>query len=163
MSGRWYLCDAVLGWLRHFSRSSLRFQLPLEFIEGTPVRALSDDLLGAALDHPRLLDAQGIKAHGILGIVLAPLGLGNFLHGLEGIVIARYEALVHERLGGPLRLEGAHVGGLQDRPQRPFRRERSTSGSPASIERRRGPEKFRATSISPAAIAFANKASGSPT
>jgi hypothetical protein len=60
----------------------LSLQLPLQFIEETPVGALGDELLGDAFDHPGLLEAQGEKAHRVLGIILPPAIVGDLLYGL---------------------------------------------------------------------------------
>src|SRR5438309_1446031 len=50
----------------------LLLQFPFELGEEAPVGALGDKLLGAALDHPHLVQAQGIEAHRILVVVLTP-------------------------------------------------------------------------------------------
>src|SRR5688572_28377465 len=89
---------------------SLSLQFLLQFIEEAPVRALGDELLGAAFDHPGFVQAQVVKAHGILGVILAPLAVGNLLHGLEGVAVVLRVALVYQKLGSPLRLEGTDVG-----------------------------------------------------
>src|SRR6266850_1831282 len=102
--------------------SSLQFLLQL--LEEPPVSTLRDQALRRRLDHPRLAEAEGIEADGVLRIVDAPLVVRNILHGLERIVVARREAAVDEGPSGPLRLEGADVGRLQDRPQRPLGRDR---------------------------------------
>src|SRR5439155_26133163 len=88
---------------------TLPLQLLLEFLEETPVSALSDELLRAALDHSDLVEAQGIEAHTILRIVFTPLIVGDLLHGLEGNVVVLGVAFVHEEAGDPLRLSGTHV------------------------------------------------------
>src|SRR5215470_6612123 len=88
----------------------LALQLLLQLVEEAPVSPLSDELLGGALDHPRLVQAQGIEADRILGVVLAPLPIRKLLNGLEGIVVPLHILLVHEEAGGPLRLKRADVG-----------------------------------------------------
>src|SRR5215475_420757 len=63
----------------------LPLHLLLQRVEEAPVGALGDDLLGGTLDQPGLMQAEGIKAHGILGIVFAPLGVRQLLHRLAGV------------------------------------------------------------------------------
>src|SRR6266852_2907768 len=96
------------------ARSSL--QLLLQLGQEPPVGTLRDERLRRRLDHPRLAQAQGIEADGVLRIVDAPLVVGNILHGLERIVVARREAAIHEGPRGPLRFEGAEVGSFQGGP-----------------------------------------------
>src|SRR5438552_3189496 len=103
---------------RSARRPSLSLELSLQLVEEAPVRALGDNLLRARLDHPRLVEAEGVEAHRVLRIVDAPLVVGNILHGRERIVVARREPAVDEGPSGPFRLEGAEGGRLQDRPQR---------------------------------------------
>jgi hypothetical protein len=55
----------------------LSLQLFLQLVEEAPVGALGDDFLGGALDHPHLMKAQGIEAHGVFGVILAPLIIGD--------------------------------------------------------------------------------------
>jgi hypothetical protein len=47
----------------------------------------------------RIVQAQGIKAHRVFGVIRAPLPVGDLLHGLEGIVVALRAAPVDEGLG----------------------------------------------------------------
>src|SRR5687768_9122781 len=84
----------------------LALQLLLQLVEEAPVGALGEDLLGSAFNHAGLVQPQGVEAHGILGVVLTPLGVRNIFHGLEGIVVPVCVALVHEDLGHPLWLDG---------------------------------------------------------
>src|SRR5438034_3213530 len=42
-----------------------------------------DDLLRARLDHPRLVQAQGVEAKRVLRIVVAPPAVGDVLQRLE--------------------------------------------------------------------------------
>src|SRR3990170_4842958 len=65
----------------------LPLQLLLQLVEKAPVGALGDDLLRAALDHPGLVQAEGVEAHRILGLVFPPIAVGDFSHGLESIVL----------------------------------------------------------------------------
>lgn len=95
----------------------LPLQLLLQLMEEAPVGALGDDLLRARLDHAHLMEAEGIEAYAVLGIILALSAVRNVPHSLEGVFVALREASVHEKSRDPLRLEGAEIGGLQDRPQ----------------------------------------------
>jgi hypothetical protein len=52
--------------------SPLSLQFLLELVEEAPVSPLGNKLLRTAFDHPELMQAQGIEAHGVLGVVLAP-------------------------------------------------------------------------------------------
>ena len=45
-------------------------------------------LLRARLDHADLVQAQRVEAHRVLGVVLAPLVVGDLVQRLEGIVVA---------------------------------------------------------------------------
>src|SRR5215831_3965923 len=67
--------------------SPLALQLLLQLIEEAPIGTLRNDLLGTTFNHSSLMQAQGVEAHGIFGIILAPPVVGNVLHRLEGIVI----------------------------------------------------------------------------
>jgi hypothetical protein len=67
----------------------LALQPLLQLVEEAPVGALGDELLGGRREHPRLMQAQGVKAHRILGVILALLAVGQLLHGLEGVAIVR--------------------------------------------------------------------------
>ena len=51
----------------------------LSLVEEAPVGALGDELLRGALDHPDLVQAQGVEAQGVLGAVLTPLAVGDLL------------------------------------------------------------------------------------
>src|ERR1043166_6270773 len=116
MAGTWcsLACSTAL------QPSLLSLQLLLELLWEPPVGALGDELLRTALEHTSLVQAEGVKAHRILGVVLAPLVVWNIFHGLEGIVVPGRVALIHKDPGRPLRLTRAHVGCFQDRAQRPF-------------------------------------------
>jgi hypothetical protein len=54
-------------------RPALLLQLLLQLVEKAPVRALSDDFQRVRLDHAHLVQAQGIEAQRILGVVFVPL------------------------------------------------------------------------------------------
>src|SRR5439155_17889892 len=92
----------------------LALQLLLQRVEEAPVRALGQELLRAALEHPYLMQTQGVEAQGVLGALLTPLAIGDLLDGLEGIVIALGIALVHDEPSGLLWLKGADIGRFQD-------------------------------------------------
>src|SRR5215471_748078 len=50
----------------------LLLQLLFQLLEEAPVSALGDDLLRTALDHPHFVEPQGVEAHGVFRIILAP-------------------------------------------------------------------------------------------
>src|SRR4030095_14688226 len=68
-------------------RSSLSLQLLLQLVEEAPIGPLRDDLLGTGLDHPGLVQPEGVEAHRILWLVLAPAVVRDLLQRLEGIVV----------------------------------------------------------------------------
>src|SRR5262245_23557754 len=74
-------------------RSPLSLQLLLQLVEEAPVGALGDNLLRGALEHPDLMEAQGVEPHGVLGVVLAPPAVRDLLHSLEGVVVVLREPL----------------------------------------------------------------------
>src|SRR5919108_1314008 len=98
----------------------LALQLFLQLGEEAPVGALGDELLGGALQHPGLVQAQGVKTYGVLGVILTPLGVRDLLQRLEGVVVPWRITLVYQESGGTLGLEGADVSRLQDGTQCPF-------------------------------------------
>ena len=69
-----------------------------------------------------LVQVQRIEAHGVLGIGLPPAMIWDLLHRLQGVVIARGEALLHDELGRALRFEGADVSRFQEDTQRAWSR-----------------------------------------
>src|SRR5215470_11362092 len=84
---------------------SLVLHLLLQFVEEAPVGPLRDELLGTGLDHPGFVQPEGMEAHGILRIILAPAVVRDLLQSLEDIVVALCRALVDEEAGDPLRLQ----------------------------------------------------------
>src|SRR6266508_6979950 len=120
-------------WSRHWLESllppfpapqpplSLFLQFLLQLVEEAPVGALGEYFLGGAFDHTNLVQAQGVEAHCIRGVVLAPASIGDLLHRLQGVVVARRKALLHDELGGTFRLQGADGGRLQDGAHRALR------------------------------------------
>src|SRR5215472_13223500 len=54
-------------------------QLALQLVHEAPVRGVGNDLVGIRLDHAGLAQPQRVKAHRVLGIVLPPFCVGNFL------------------------------------------------------------------------------------
>lgn len=69
----------------------------LEDIGEAPVGALGNNLLWDRLDHPHLMQPEGIEPHGILGIVVAP-PVGNLLQDLPHQVVAWGVPAVHQLL-----------------------------------------------------------------
>ncbi len=92
------------------SSPTLFLQLLLQFLEEAPVGALGNKLLGAALDHPSLMEAEGVEAHRIFGIILTPPPVGQLLHHLKSRVVLLCEVLIDECLRGLLWLECAQIG-----------------------------------------------------
>src|SRR5712691_6756608 len=74
----------------------LSLHLPLQLVEEAPVAALGTDLLRADLNHPHLVEAEGVEAHGILMVVLAPLVVGDLLQRMEGVVVTLRGALLYQ-------------------------------------------------------------------
>jgi hypothetical protein len=56
----------------------LRLQLTFQLVEETPVGALGDERVRARLDHADLVQPERIEPERVLGIVLAPAGIGDF-------------------------------------------------------------------------------------
>src|SRR2546428_4540797 len=81
---------------------TLSLQLLLQLVEKTPVGALSDELLGTALDHANLVQTESIEAQGVLRVVGAPAGVGEGLDHLQSDLIVRLVALGHDGSGGLL-------------------------------------------------------------
>src|SRR2546428_4335593 len=99
-------------------KSSL--QLLLQLVEKAPVGPLGDELLRARLHHTDLVEPQRIEAHGVLGVVLAPLGVWEPTDRFERILIALGVAAIDDQARCPPGLERADVGRLQDRAYRPL-------------------------------------------
>ena len=74
---------------------------------------------GAALDHPHLMQAQGVEAHRVLRVVLPPVAVGDLFQRLEEHARSCCVALVHEKPGSLLWLAAAEIRRLQDRAQLP--------------------------------------------
>src|SRR5712691_5492644 len=110
--------------VQSLGRLTLALQLLLQLGEEPPVGALSDDLLGARLDQARLVKPERVEAHRVLGIELAPAGVGHLLERLKNVVGALREPSVDDGASDSLGLQGAHVNRLQDRTQRPLGRHR---------------------------------------
>src|SRR5262245_60084288 len=96
-----------------FKTTGSRFQLAPDLIEEAPVGALGQELLGRALEHPDLLEAQGVEAQSVLGAIIAPT-VGELLYGLQGIVVALGVAVVDDELRGLRGLACADIRRLQD-------------------------------------------------
>src|SRR5919106_5673271 len=82
----------------------LSLQLLLQLIEEAPVRALRNDLLGACLDHARLMQAQGVEPQRVLGVILAPRAVWQLLQRLHRVVIVLGNTFVNKHPGHALRL-----------------------------------------------------------
>src|SRR5262245_13783761 len=52
---------------------ALPLQLLLQLVEEAPVGAPGDELLGARLDHPGLMETQSVKPERIVGVPQSPL------------------------------------------------------------------------------------------
>src|SRR5258705_3566133 len=93
--------------------SSLK--LALELVEETPIGAVGNDLVGSRPDKAGLAQPQRIEPDRILGIVLPPPCVRNFLERLERILVARSKSCIDNSPGHALRLGDAKVGGFDDR------------------------------------------------
>ena len=49
-------------------------------MEEAPIGALGNEFLGAALEHPNLVQAQGVEAQGVLGAIRLPRRIGEILY-----------------------------------------------------------------------------------
>src|SRR5215470_5483403 len=119
----------VMGLMRvHASRanSHLSFQLLLQLGDETPVGPLRDDLLRTRLDHPRLMEAEGVEPDGGIRVVFAPARVGDFFQGLNGIVITRCISLSDEELSGLIWFHGAELVRFHHRPDHPLGGNRMT-------------------------------------
>src|ERR1700686_4876556 len=97
-----------------------RLQLAFYLVEKPPIRPIGDDLLRARFDETCFVQAQGIKADRVLGVVFAPFVVGNFAQRLEGIVVASSETAIDDLSCNAGRFGGAEVGGLQNGPKHTF-------------------------------------------
>src|SRR6266850_3897800 len=70
------------------SASCSCFQLLLEFVEKPPVGALGDEFLRARLDHPELVQPQGVEAQGVFWVGLAPARVGQAFENFQPYLIA---------------------------------------------------------------------------
>src|SRR5581483_371681 len=102
--------------------ASSSLQLLPQLVEEAPVGPLGDDPLGAGFDHARLVEAEGVEAHRVLRLVLAPAVIGDALHRLERKPVFFREPSLHDEPGRTLRIGGAEVGGLEQRSQGPLGR-----------------------------------------
>jgi len=55
----------------------LRLQFPFKLVKKPPIGSLGDECRGAHLDHPHLVEAQGMETQCVLGTRGAPVSLGN--------------------------------------------------------------------------------------
>src|SRR6267378_5748833 len=87
---------------------TLSLELLLELVDEAPVGGVRDDLLRARLDHPDLVEAQGVEADRVFGIEIPPPAVRNLLHRLQRIVVA--VPLVGHQPRRPIGLGRAEVG-----------------------------------------------------
>src|SRR4249920_175086 len=92
----------------------LSLQLFFQLLNKSPVCALREEPIGTLLDHPYIVQTQGVETHSVLGVVFTPLAIRKLLHGLERIIVARRVALIDEKPGRVLGLKRAYVGTLHD-------------------------------------------------
>src|SRR5215813_2157208 len=104
-----------------------RLQLALELVEEAPVGAVGDDLLWARFDQTDLVQPQRVEAHGVLGVVLAPLVVGQFAQSLQRIVVPRGEAAIDNLPRDALRLGGAEIRRFEDGTNHALGRDRIVS------------------------------------
>src|SRR5262249_38214954 len=83
----WRLVSLLLS---HGTRS--RLQLLLQLVKDPPICTLRNELLRTRLDHPDLVEAQGMEAQRVFGIGLAPAVVGPGLEHLQAHLVARFEA-----------------------------------------------------------------------
>src|SRR6266545_6166971 len=100
----------------------LALQFFLELIEEAPVCALSNDLLRAALNHPHFVEPQRVEADRVFRVVLAPARVGNLPESLRRVGQLSGVPATHDEASRLLWVRGAQIGGLENRPQRPLRR-----------------------------------------
>src|SRR5262245_43619223 len=75
---------------------SLSLELALELVEEAPVGRLRDELVGRQLDHARVTQPQRVEAKRVVGIILAPFVVRDFLQRLQRIVVARGKAAIDD-------------------------------------------------------------------
>src|SRR5215470_12150939 len=92
----------------------LPLQLLLQLVEKAPVGALGEDPLWMRLDHARLMEPEAVKTDRVLRGVLTPLSIGNIAHKLKRVLVLPRVALGRQGAGGPIRLQGAYFGRLED-------------------------------------------------
>src|SRR5215472_14625166 len=100
-----------------------RLELALEFVEESRVGAIGDDLVRVGFDQPDLVQAEGIVADGVLGIVFAPFVVRQLAQRLTGIVVSRGEPALDEPLRGTSGVGGAEIDGFEDGARRAFGRD----------------------------------------
>src|SRR5262249_62127348 len=66
------------------------------------------------------MQPQRIKSGRVFGIVFTPARVRNFAESLRGIVRLATVTTAHDKASRMLRVGGAQIGGLEDRPQCPF-------------------------------------------
>src|SRR5215472_86356 len=106
------------------TNASLRLQLAFELVEKAPIGSIGDDLLRARFNETRLAHPQRVEPQRVLGVVFAPFVVGVVVQRLQRVVVTLGETAIDEPPRGARRIAGAQIGGLQDRPQHPFARDR---------------------------------------
>src|SRR5438874_12255691 len=115
---------------RTTSRTAVRltsaFQLLLELIDEPPVGAVRDDLLGARLDHPDLVEAQGVEADRVFGVEVPPAAIRDLPHRLQRVLIT--VPLVGHQPRRSIGFGRAEVGRFEDGAERALARHRMLAG-----------------------------------
>src|SRR5215472_5918242 len=94
------VCVIVIG----SSPVALSLQLAFEFVEETPVRAVSDNLLRARLDQTGLVEAERIEPHRVFRVVFAPFVVGDLAQSLRCVIVPVGEPASDDASRDPLRL-----------------------------------------------------------
>src|SRR5580704_265922 len=95
--------------------SSSTFQLAFKLVEEAPIRAVCQNLVGGRPDQAGLAQPQRIESDSVIGIVVPPSCVRDFLERLQRIVIASCISRIDNPLRDPLRLVHAKIGGFKDR------------------------------------------------
>src|ERR1700730_16464397 len=92
-------------------------QLALELVEESPIRAVSNDLVGIGLDHASLPQPQRIESDRVLGVVVAPLVVRDFFQCLQRVIIPGRKPAIDHPSRGTHWIADAEIGRLEDRAQ----------------------------------------------
>src|ERR1700682_1441607 len=104
---------------RTYATSGLEF--PFQFVEVSPIGALSDELLRVRFDHPDFMEAQRVETQRTVRVEGAPRVVGQLRNHLQRNVVPGLVAFLPQVPGGLLRFPGADVRGLEDGAQSAFR------------------------------------------